>query len=155
MSTKNLTRDQILNTLNNELRNNSTATIMFHQAIATKLGLNSTDHKCLDVIFQNQPITAGQLSELTGLTTGAITGVLDRLEKAGFVFRVKDSNDKRRVIIKVNQEKAEKEILPLFSSFDHELNNLFLRYDDNELQTIIDFVTNSSRVLLEMKNRFL
>ncbi|MFD1707233.1 MarR family winged helix-turn-helix transcriptional regulator [Siminovitchia sediminis] len=147
MSTNKISRDQLLTTLHDELRVNSTATIMFHQTIAAKLGLNSTDHKCLEVIFKHQPITAGQLSVLTGLTTGAVTGVIDRLEKVGFVFRVKDPEDKRRVIINVQQEKAEQEVLPLFSSFGKEMNTMLSKYNDKEIQIIIDFVKNSNRVL--------
>lgn len=153
MSTNAFSRQQLLETLDNELRNNSTATIMFHQAIATKLGLNPTDHKCLEVIFKNPSITAGFLSEITGLTTGTITGVLDRLEKVGFVYRVKDPKDKRRVIINVHQEKAEKEIIPLFSTFGKEIHTLLSKYDDKELQIILDFIKSSNRVLLEMNSQ--
>lgn len=142
-----MSTNPIINNLSEELRNNSTATIMFHQAIGTKLGLNLTDHKCLDVILQNQPITAGRLSELTGLTTGAVTGVLDRLEKVGYVYRVKDPQDKRRVIVHLNQEKAEKDILPLFLSFGKELNQMLSSYEDKELQNILDFIRRCNTLL--------
>src|SRR5262249_43014336 len=70
-----------------EFRQLSAATIMFHQAVADRLGMNVTDHKCADILERNGPMTAGELAERTGLTTGAITGVIDRLEKAGFVRR--------------------------------------------------------------------
>ncbi|MFK7695500.1 MarR family winged helix-turn-helix transcriptional regulator [Paenibacillus sp. HJGM_3] len=142
-----MSTNPIINNLSEELRNNSTATIMFHQAIGTKLGLNLTDHKCLDVILQNQPITAGRLSELTGLTTGAVTGVLDRLEKVGYVYRVKDPQDKRRVIVHLDQEKAEKDILPLFLSFGKELNQMLSSYEDRELQNILDFIRRCNSLL--------
>ncbi|MCJ8007254.1 MarR family winged helix-turn-helix transcriptional regulator [Lederbergia wuyishanensis] len=145
--------NQIINNLTEELRNNSTATIMFHQSIGTKLGLNPTDHKCLDVILKNQPITAGRLSELTGLTTGAITGVLDRLEKVGYIIRVKDPQDKRRVIIHLNQEKAEKDILPLFQTFGKELNQLLSSYDEKELQTILNFIKQSNCLLKDFTDK--
>ncbi|WP_059173353.1 MarR family winged helix-turn-helix transcriptional regulator [Bacillus sp. FJAT-27445] len=154
MSTTNETlRMKLLNALDNELRNNSSATIMFHQSIATKLGLNPTDHKCLEVILKNQPITAGELAEITGLTTGTITGVINRLEGAGYAFRGNDPQDKRRVIISVNQEKAEKEIVPLFSSFGGEIHKMLSKYTDQELQLILDFIKNSNRVLLETRER--
>ncbi|MBB3128197.1 DNA-binding MarR family transcriptional regulator [Paenibacillus rhizosphaerae] len=136
-----------INILTEELRNNSTATILFHQAIAAKLGINSTDHKCLDVIMKNQPLTAGQLATLTGLTTGAVTGVLDRLEKVGYIFREQDPEDKRRVNICMNQENAEKNIIPLFSSFAAEMNQLLSNYDDKELEFIIEFIRQCNRVL--------
>ncbi|WP_179281197.1 MarR family winged helix-turn-helix transcriptional regulator [Paenibacillus sp. XY044] len=142
-----------INILAEELRNNSTATIMFHQAIAAKLGINSTDHKCLDVIMKNQPLTAGQLSTLTGLTTGAVTGVLDRLEKVGYIFREQDPEDKRRVNIYMNHENAEKSILPLFSSFASEMNELLSNYDDRQLEFIIDFIRQCNRVLKEFNEK--
>ncbi|PAE23442.1 MULTISPECIES: MarR family transcriptional regulator [Bacillaceae] len=154
MSTNETLRKKLLNTLNDELRNNSSATIMFHQSIATKLGLNPTDHKCLEVIFKNQPITAGELAEITGLTTGTITGVINRLEGAGYAFRDNDPQDKRRVIISVNQEKAEKEIVPLFSSFGEEIHKILSQYTVEELQLILGFIKNSNQILLEMIERF-
>lgn len=150
-----MSRNQVINNLTEELRNNSTATIMFHQAIGTKLGLNLTDHKCLDVILKNQPITAGRLSDLTGLTTGAITGVLDRLEKVGYVFRVKDPQDKRRVIIHIDQEKAEKDILPLFRSFGIELNQILSSYDDKELKKILDFIRQCNCLLRDFTEKMI
>src|SRR4051812_25029573 len=92
-------RAELLAALVGELRQLSAATIMFHQAVADRLGLNVTDHKCVDLLQRNGPLTAGELAQHTGLTTGAITGVIDRLEKAGFVRRAEDANDRRRVII--------------------------------------------------------
>ncbi|UYO02296.1 MarR family transcriptional regulator [Paenibacillus sp. PSB04] len=142
-----------INILTDELRNNSTATILFHQAIAAKLGINSTDHKCLDVIMKNQPLTAGQLAALTGLTTGAVTGVLDRLEKVGYIFREQDPEDKRRVNIYMNQENAEKNIVPLFSSFAAEMNQLLSNYDDKELEFIIDFIRQCNQVLMKFTEK--
>lgn len=136
-----------------EIQQNSTATIMFHQAIATKLGLNPTDHKCLDVIVKNQPITAGQLSELTGLTTGAVTGVLDRLEKVGYVIRVKDPQDKRRVIIQANEEKAEKEIVPVFNTVVDITNEMLAGYSDEELELIYKFFIDCNQRLVDMRIR--
>jgi DNA-binding MarR family transcriptional regulator len=144
-----MSRDKIIIALSEELRNNSTATILFHESIATKLGLNLTDHKCLDVILKNHPITAGQLSKLTKLTTGAVTGVLDRLEKEGYIIRVKDPKDKRRVIIHINPEKVEKNISPLFHSFGKELNQILSSYEENELQNILNFIRQCNDLLKE------
>src|SRR5258708_2759629 len=84
----------------------SAATIMFHQAIADQLGLHPTDHKCADLLILKGPMTAGELAELTGLTTGAITGVVDRLAEAGFVRREDDPGDRRRVILRAVPERC-------------------------------------------------
>jgi DNA-binding MarR family transcriptional regulator len=148
-----LSRDKIITALSEELRNHSTATILFHESIATKLGLNLTDHKCLDVITKNHPITAGHLSKLTGLTTGAITGVLDRLEKERYINRVKDPQDKRRVFIHINSEKVEKNISPLFRSFGEELDQILSRYDDKELQNVLDFIRRCNYLLNELAEK--
>jgi len=148
-----MSRNQIILILSEELRDNSTATILFHEAIAAKLGLNSTDHKCLDVILKNQPLTAGQLSALTGLTTGAVTGVLNRLEQAGYVSRVQDPQDKRRVVICIDQEKAAKDIVPLFESFGKDLDQMLSRYDDAELENILDFIRQCNFLLKDFTKK--
>src|SRR6476659_7508269 len=80
-------------------RRMSTTTLLFHGAVADKLGLNPSDHKCADLVREHGPLTAGRLAELTGLTTGAITGVIDRLERRGWVKRERDPNDRRKVIV--------------------------------------------------------
>lgn len=149
MSIENLAREQLFELFNEELRNFSTETIMFHQNMAEKLGLNSTDHKCLDIILRNYPMTAGKLAEMTGFTTGTVTGVIDRLEKTNYVYRDKDLNDRRRVIIHVNLEKVQKEILPLFASFSHSMRELFKKYNDQEIKFLIDFVIHSRAILHE------
>src|SRR5438105_15388836 len=95
-------RAKLLQTLATEVgRTLSTHTVMLHAAVAERLGLNITDHKALDFACRGGgPVTAGELAELTGLTTGAITGVIDRLEKAGFARRERDPNDRRRIILR-------------------------------------------------------
>ena len=93
------------------------------------------------------PQTAGQLAELTGLTTGAITGLVDRLEKVGFVRRDRDPSDRRKVVIHPVLEKMETEIAPLFTSMGAAMEDLLSRYSDPELAIIQDFVSRSIAVL--------
>src|SRR5262245_19155826 len=109
----------------------SAATIMFHQAIADRLGLNPTDHKCVDLLVTAGPMTAGELADATGLTTGAITGVIDRLEEAGFVRRADDPNDRRRVILRVIPKRY-RQIGRLFESLSAAAADLGARYSDRE-----------------------
>ncbi|WP_257347175.1 MarR family transcriptional regulator [Pseudalkalibacillus decolorationis] len=149
MSIENLSREQLLELFNEELRKFSTETILFHQNVAEKLDLNSTDHKCLDIILRNHPMTAGKLAETTGFTTGTVTGVIDRLEKTGYVYRDKDPNDRRRVIIHVHSDKVEKEIHPLFTSFSQSMIKLFEKYNDQEIKFLFDFVVRSQSILRE------
>src|SRR2546421_6608771 len=77
----------------------SAAVVLFHQAIADRLGLSTTEWKCIDILLRSGPTTAKQLAELAGLTTGGVTGVVDRLERAGYVERLANPDDRRSVII--------------------------------------------------------
>jgi DNA-binding MarR family transcriptional regulator len=73
--------------------------VLYSQAMASRLGINSTDLECLDLVSFGSEVTAGALAEKTGLTTGAITTAIDRLERAGFVRRRRDDADRRKVIV--------------------------------------------------------
>ena len=98
---------KLYDALQDASRGLSPRTVFFHQAVAKYLGLNITDHKCLDIVLGQGRATAGQLAELTGLTTGAITNVINRLEKAGFVRRAKDPNDRRIVYVEPVPERLQ------------------------------------------------
>src|SRR5215470_2869449 len=74
-------------------------TAAYDEALADRLGLNPTDLRCLELVIAEPGATAGRLAERADLTTGAVTGVLDRLERAGFVRRRPDPADRRSVTI--------------------------------------------------------
>lgn len=135
--------------LGNAMQELSTVTILFHQKIAQKLNLNPTDHKCLYLIMKNGHLTAGQLANLTGLTTGAITGVIDRLEGKKLVRREKDPNDRRKIIVVANQEKAMKVVSPLFASLESVMDKLYCEYSEEELQTILGFINKSVKIMYQ------
>src|SRR5258706_11254106 len=95
----------------------SAHTVMFHTAVAERLRLGLTDHKAFDFILRHGPVTAGQLAEITGLTTGAVTGVIDRLEKTGYVERGRHSADRRKGLVRPALTPApERPCCPLFDS---------------------------------------
>lgn len=125
------------------LRENSTTTVLFHASIAEKYGLNTTDHKCLDYIIRNGPLTAGEIMKYTGLTSGAVTGIINRLEKKGYVRRRKDSEDKRKVIVEKIQSNLAK-IDVIFESILDDTIQLLRTYSDNELVVILDFLNRSN-----------
>lgn len=78
-------------------------TVLFHTRVAERMGVSVTDHKCLDIAMRaDGPLTAGRIARLSGLSTGAVTGVIDRLEKRGFVRRVRDPHDRRKVLVQVS-----------------------------------------------------
>ncbi len=126
----------------------STATILFHTAIADRLKISATDVKCYSILRQSGPITAGQLAERTGLTTGAITGVIDRLERAKLVRRVRDPVDRRRIVLElVHNPEREREIAQLYEPLGRAITGLVAQYSAAERATILDFLTKASAVL--------
>jgi DNA-binding MarR family transcriptional regulator len=141
-------REQLLHELALAGRRVSTATIMFHQAVADRLGLNLTDHKCVDLLLLEGPLTAGELARRTALTTGAITASLDRLERAGFVRREDDPQDRRRVIVRTVPQRVNV-IRRLFDSFSVRLEKLTARYQPEELALLVDFMNQNCVVLHE------
>lgn len=124
----------------------SAATVMFHQTVATRLGLNPTDHKCADFLLTRGPMTAGELATATGLTTGAITGVIDRLEAAGYVRREDDPRDRRRVVVRAVPAVMQ-EIGPLFADLAASTAALSERYSDAELAVILDLMDRSREMV--------
>lgn len=140
MEKKNLLKKEV-HTLGRKL---STHSILFHQAIAAKIGLSFADHKYLDILLEKGSMTAGRLAELTGLTTGAVTGVIDRLEKDGFVKREKDIKDRRKVLVVLDHEKATKQIEPVFMEMQEDLDNLHNDFSENELATIIKYLKETT-----------
>jgi DNA-binding MarR family transcriptional regulator len=125
-------------------RDMSTETIMFHQNVADALGLHITDHKCLDLIRQYGAMPAGRLADLTGLTTGAITGIIDRLEKAGYVRRANDPKDRRRTIVEPTQNKKwERKIEAIFIPFHERMHKLLSSYSESELDFLLDVSTKT------------
>jgi DNA-binding MarR family transcriptional regulator len=79
--------------------------IALHDAVAASLGINATDLRCLELLAAEPDVTPSRLADLAGLTTGAVTGVLDRLEEAGFLRRDADPGDRRRIVVRTIPER--------------------------------------------------
>jgi DNA-binding MarR family transcriptional regulator len=124
----------------------SARTLLFHQAIAERLGLHPTDLKCLDLARAESDITAGRIAELTGLTTAAVTSVIDRLERSGLVRRERDPEDRRKVLVRTVPERAP-EIGELFASLDKGMRQLFAQYTSGELELIKKFATQLDELM--------
>lgn len=140
-------RQELLNKLWDLGRVMSTQTVFLHQAIAQSVGLNATDTKCIDLILRSpdETITAGRLSEITGLTTGAITHILDRLEKRRFIERVRDTHDRRKVFIRVCLETL-KPLFPKYEAIGKAYMALAEQYGDRELELISGYLEKSAQV---------
>lgn len=138
-------REELLLQLETAIRKMGSQGILLSQAIAGLTGLNSSDMECLEIILQRNGVTAGELAKSTGLTTGAITGVVDRLEKAGYARRSADSADRRKVIVRAYPEKVQ-EIEALYAPIRQAMRELWAEYSDEELTLILDFAERSYAV---------
>jgi DNA-binding MarR family transcriptional regulator len=125
----------------------STQTVFLHQAIAQGFGLNATDTKCLDLILRGEPgtVTAGHLADSTGLTTGAVTHILDRLEKRHFIERVRDTKDRRKVFIRALPKNLEP-MHPRYEAVGKAYMALVEQYSDKDLQLICDYMEKTSEI---------
>src|SRR5262245_39270981 len=150
MSSDNLERAALLALLGRKFVNEQAVRmVLFQQAIADQLGLNTTDLMCLSFLNDTEPLTAGQLAEATGLTTGSVTIMIDRLEKAGYAQREKDLTDRRRVIVRPRTERIEHDITPLYESIAEAWGRAIDRYSTDELAVILDMLTRSVVLLQE------
>lgn len=116
----------------------SAQSVLLSQAAADRLGMASSDIECYDLLSLHGPMTAGRLAEITGLTTGAITGVVDRLERAGYARRARDAQDRRRVIVEPLLERRA-EAAPIFGPLAQATLALLARYSDEEIALLLDF----------------
>jgi DNA-binding MarR family transcriptional regulator len=139
MSTKSKRRQELEAALNAAMRDVSGQGVLYSQAVAVRLGINSTDLECLDHISRG-PVTAGRLAELTGLTTGAITGVIDRLECVGLARRERDAADRRKTLVSVLPAVSQR-VIPLFEPMERAAMAVLSKYRDDELALLLDFLT--------------
>jgi DNA-binding MarR family transcriptional regulator len=121
--------------------------MLLHESIASKAGLSGADHKYLGILMQNGAMTAGQLSQLTGLTTGAITGVIDRLEKKKLVKREFDKEDRRKIMIVPNYDNAMKLLGSVFGDLQEKMVKLMSTFTDEEAKTIEKYLLSSIDVM--------
>lgn len=126
----------------------STAVVMFHEAVASCLGLSATEWRCWGLLEKNGPCTAGRLAELSGFTTGAITGIVDRLEKAGFVRRKRHPSDRRSVVIHpLKVSRLQHAVRPIFASLSAAMDEMASRYSPEQLATIHEYWKDTVQVL--------
>jgi DNA-binding MarR family transcriptional regulator len=141
-------RQQLYAELGDEVRVNQRATDTVDELLAESLGINRTDARCMDILDQHGRMSAGDLAQESRLTTGAITAVVDRLERAGLARRVPDPSDRRRVLV----EPTEKALELANELMIEPMRKLYVpmaeRYSDDDLRLILDF-TRRGRELQE------
>jgi DNA-binding MarR family transcriptional regulator len=116
-------------------------------ASAEKIGINVTDLNCLNILALGGRLTAGELAKQTGLTTASITGVLDRLEEAGFVCRERDPSDRRRVIVRLDAARGMRDVAPVFAPVIAAWRDAAAQYTDDELRLILGFQEQLERIM--------
>ncbi len=123
--------------------------IQMHEAVARKAGLSGTDHKYLGFLMEKGQMTAGELSTLTGLTTGAVTGLIDRFEKKKLVKRKFAKDDRRKVIIEPNTEKIMALLAPLYKEFRSESEKLIASFSIKEIKVIEAYFSKAIELMNE------
>lgn len=130
------------------MRGLGTRTVVYQQNVAASLGLYNNDFLSVDILREKGPITAGELSKLTGLATGSVTALIDRLEKNGYVRRQNDPKDRRKVIIVPLYENKE-DVIDTYMPLHTAMVKLAASYTDEELSLISQFLGKASTVLDE------
>ena len=141
-----------------EVRRSQSATDRFDTAVADALGLNRTDMRCIDVLQRSGPMTAGALAEQTGLSAGAMTTAIDRLERAGYARRIRDTVDRRRVLVEATPHALES-AGAFYREHAARATAVYDQYTLQEIELLLEFVragrefNESAAVRLEQENR--
>ena len=143
-----LDRQRLLHELGGEVRANQRATDVIDELFCQLVGINRTDARCLDILEQEGSMSAGRLARESRLTTGAITAVIDRLERAGYARRVPDPADRRRVLVEATPEAFETAAELMAKPMIALWRPLSERYSDEQIRLFIEF-TRAGRELQE------
>ncbi len=127
--------------------------IQMHEAVARKAGLSGTDHKYLGFLMEKGEMTAGELSNLTGLTTGAVTGLIDRFEKKKLVKRKFAKDDRRKVIIEPNTKNIMVLLVPLYKEFRSKSEELTASFSEKEIKVIEAYFSKAIELMNETTNK--
>jgi len=146
MTTPRRSRQEILEELARVGREHSDATVLFHASVASLLDLHPTDYKVLGILERSGPLGAGEIAQRSGLANASVTNLIDRLAQKGFVRRVADPTDRRRVMVEAIAERLA-HARTLFASTRRSLAQLFDRYSDDDLSVIADFLRRNAERL--------
>ena len=139
-------RQALLDAVRDAGRENSTATLLFHTAIAERAGLGPSDHKALDIVLRSGPLTIGDLAVRVGLTPAAMSALVDRLEARGYARRRRDPDDRRRLLIEPVPEGLAV-LGTLFGPLQDSMHEALGVYSDADLAVILDFLRRATGVL--------
>lgn len=144
-----MSRQEMLEALARVGREHSDATVLFHSTIASLLDLHPTDYKVLGILERAGPLSAGEIARQSGLANASVTNLIDRLVEKGFVRRIADPADGRRVMVEAAAERVSG-AASLFASTRRSLARLYDHYSDRDLVVVADFLErNAARLRAE------
>jgi DNA-binding MarR family transcriptional regulator len=123
------------------VRRQIAAVILFDQWVAQQFGMSASDTQFMHLLNLYGSLSAGRLAELSGLSTGTVTGVIDRLERLGYVYRERDPDDRRKVIVTVDEERLGRDFGPAYAPQAEHLAKVLDHYHADQLDLIEDFLT--------------
>jgi DNA-binding MarR family transcriptional regulator len=127
----------------NCVRKMGAQSVVTSQIVAGRFGLHTTDLEVLDLIYLREQASAGELAVATGLTTGSVTALIDRLEKAGYIERHADASDRRKVIVRIRHDAIEP-IKAVYAPVQVKMFKLWSTFSARELEVIADFLSRST-----------
>lgn len=132
-------KKELIEELSQSMQRSGTLTVLHTNAVADKIGISATEFESMDLISHNQPMSAGHLAMRCGLTTGAITGIVDRLERAGLVKRVRDPEDRRRVLLTpVENEAKKRKVRELYQPMSRAFEEIVEECSPEQIQFLVD-----------------
>lgn len=144
-----MSRDELMARLWPVSRRYLASYVLFNQAVADHLGMHPTDVQCLNLLtLEDGPVTTGRIAELTGLTSGSATRLVDRLEKAGLVTRQRDEADRRRVLVAVRPETLER-----YGAVWRELSTDWVAAFAEDTEVELDFLLRHMNRTVELSHR--
>ena len=143
-------RTRLIGELMVQARRTGSLGALHSRAAAPLAGVNATDWECLDVLDWIGPLTAGELARHVGITSGAVTGAIDRLEALGLVYRDDDPSDRRKVIVRlaahatIGTQPDSHRLIESFDALEADVGEINERFDDDQLEAILDWLTESN-----------
>jgi DNA-binding MarR family transcriptional regulator len=139
-------RNELLGRLSLAIRASQNTSEAFDEQVAATLGVNRTDLRCLDILDRNGPLTAGRLAVAMHLSTGAVTTLVDRLERAGYARRVRDTADRRRVLVELEPETRHR-TMEFYEPLYFETVRLLETRSDEEIEQMIEFLERGTAMV--------
>ncbi|TDD77819.1 MarR family transcriptional regulator [Actinomadura darangshiensis] len=140
-------RERMAGELQMAMQRSTMFTVLLHHATASKAGMNVTDAQCVNALTLDGPQTPGQLAQLMGITTGgAVTAVIDRLERAGYVRRTRDPDDRRRVIVELVEENVA-QFGRYFEPIARAFGDHLATYTDDQVAVLLDWIRHNNEVM--------